>query len=67
MTLPYACGKSKKRRVQVIDIGGGLSVDYNSDVAPSFIEYVAAIEDRCPSFREQITGIYCDKFVQQIS
>jgi diaminopimelate decarboxylase len=44
--IDRACGK---RRIDVIDIGGGLSVDYLKDVRPKFDEYAEMLHSKCKS------------------
>lgn len=57
-----ACGS---HRITSVDIGGGISVNYNSDeVSPTFHEYAEALLVACPTIfngqRKVITGECCE-------
>jgi diaminopimelate decarboxylase len=42
------------KRVSILDIGGGLSLNYSSDeVQPTFLEYFDAIHEKSPLFFRQ--------------
>jgi diaminopimelate decarboxylase len=47
--IDQACSHEKKKRISMIDIGGGLSANYMTDkVSPSFEEYAMSLQQQCP-------------------
>ena len=60
-----ASGGLPQARIRMIDIGGGLAVDYGSDaVRPSFEDYATLLRAKCPALfsspgRLIVTGKLC--------
>ena len=56
------CADEGRRRIQMVDIGGGLSANYSADaVSPTFGDYMQAILDVYPGFHSQQRKIVTGK------